>query len=243
MMRSSFPGRDGGIRPWFAGAALAAALSWAPMALADDPAATAAPAAGNGSAPATPPVAPTPAPATVHIDGFRSAHFGMTQPEVRSAIAKDFSLKGTAVKASTDEVMQTPVLSVPVTDLIDKGGPATINYIFGYKSKRLDQIHIVWQLDKDSKLTSERLVTNAKQLQNYFATAGYQILAANAPTKDGIIFFQGKDADGHATLLVLHFLVGETKAKQQVQFPGVLTLDYIDDQQKPDIYQLPAGKF
>src|SRR5271157_3878925 len=48
---------------------------------------------------ATPPAAPAePVTPPVVIDGFRSAHFGMAEAEVRKAITADFKLSGTAVR-------------------------------------------------------------------------------------------------------------------------------------------------
>jgi len=81
----------------------------------------------------------TPAPAApaaqpVSIDGFRSAHFGMSEQETRKAIEADFKLSGSAVRPGDNPVERTRVLSVTVPDLVPDSGKAVIDYVFGFKS-------------------------------------------------------------------------------------------------------------
>jgi hypothetical protein len=209
------------------------------------PAADAAPAAGAAA-----PAQPAPAPATNHVDGFRSAHFDMNQAEVRKAITTDFGVKPGAIKASTNEIQKTGVLEVSVPGdspnaLIAGGGTAVVQYYFGYKSKKLIQIRVAWAGEGDANAPKEQLMTNGQQLQTYFASAGYQVLGANMVKQDGLVLFQGRDADGHLTLLQLHgnLTAGKTKQQANLNLTGPLTIDYIANPQKLDIFELPAGKF
>ncbi|HTH98783.1 MAG TPA: hypothetical protein VL574_15310 [Stellaceae bacterium] len=201
--------------------------------------------AAKTAAPEAPARAPASAAATTHVEGFRSAHFGMNQAEVRKAIIDDFNIKSAAIKSTTDEIQKTAILQVTAPDVLQGGGIAQVSYIFGYKSKKLIQVHVVWSRDIDPKLTPDRMLTNGKLLQSYFAGAGYHIMGPNIISGEDMIMFRGNDADNHITALVLHGTIIPGKNKQQASFvtTGPLTLDYFENLQKPDIYQLPAGKF
>src|SRR5262245_6157832 len=96
---------------------------------------------------------PTPAPAvaaeapskpTYDLKGFRTARFGMTEAEVRSAIQKDFAVKPDQIRTAPNALERTTALVVPLQALDPGPGPATAAYILGYKSKRLIQVNVVW---------------------------------------------------------------------------------------------------
>src|SRR5580693_1386206 len=92
-------------------------------------------AAPSDQAPVAPPVV---------IDGFRSAHFGMTEAEVRKAIETDFKLTGSAVRPGDNPVERTHLLSVTVPDLVPDSGKAVIDYVLGYKSHSLIEVNVTW---------------------------------------------------------------------------------------------------
>ena len=79
--------------------------------------------------------APSEPPAT--IEGFRGAHFGMTEDQVREAIKKDFPTAAAKLKVTIHPTEKTAVLSLLVPDLLPHSGNARVSYILGYKSKKL----------------------------------------------------------------------------------------------------------
>jgi hypothetical protein len=203
--------------------------------------------ATDDTGPQAVPAAPT-APAAgpqADVKGFRSADFGMTEAEVRAAIGRDFGIHGSAIHSSANAIEQTHILQVTVPDLIPKGGVASVAYVFGYQSKRLFHVQVVWSKDKDPSLTPQQLLTNGQLLTNYFTAAGYQpqTVATNVVTKAGIILFRGVDGSDHGTVAMLHGSFGQTKDKRQIFVPTALTVDYILHPQKPDVFELQAGKF
>src|SRR4051794_27964656 len=52
------------------------------------------------------------------IDGFRSAAFGMTEPQLRQAIRKDFPAPGEKIASEPNAAEKTSALTVQVPDLI-----------------------------------------------------------------------------------------------------------------------------
>src|SRR5580692_4597706 len=93
----------------------------------------------------------------VSIDGFRSAHFGMTEAEVRKAIDADFKLSGSAVKPTDSPVERTRALSVTAPGLVPDSGKATIDYVLGFKSQRLIEVNVVWSAAGDPTNKPEKL--------------------------------------------------------------------------------------
>jgi hypothetical protein len=174
-------------------------------------------------------------PAAAHefmLHGFRSAHFGMTEGEVRAAIAKDFNLSDDAVRREANEAERTEVLTIGVPNLIAGGGTAEVAYYLGYKSKHLIQVGVTWSKATDAAITPERLEENARHLASLFAGMGYrpQSIVTNQPAPGGTIVFRGSDAKGHTTILLLRLAEADKK-------PEELDLYYAEDLEHPDIYQ------
>jgi len=78
------------------------------------------------------------------VAGFRDVRFGMTEPEVRAAATKAFALKPADIASATNPVEGTSVLTVKVASLDPAPGPARVAYIFGYASKKLIQVNVIW---------------------------------------------------------------------------------------------------
>ena len=81
---------------------------------------------------------------TAKVEGFRSARFGMTEKEVHRAIYKDFRISKKNVERQVHPTEKTVNLGILVEDLLPQSGPAKAYYVFGYKSRRLIQVNIVW---------------------------------------------------------------------------------------------------
>jgi hypothetical protein len=205
-------------------------------------------AAPSDQAPA--PTTPAPAPPVVPpvvIDGFRSAHFGMTEAEVRKAIEADFKLTGAAVKPSDNPVERTHILSVTMSDLVPDSGKATIDYVLGFKSKRLIDVRVTWSVASDPANKPDALVRTGLTLQGYFQTEGFPAgqTVANGVLPDGsLVIFRGTDTEGRVVNLVLTGPVHQDAKEHKAQMtPTVLSLVYAADIAHPDVFRLQKGAF
>jgi len=206
-----------------------------------------APAAPPSSAPAAPTTA-TPAPAapvTAEVTGFRSAHFGMTEVQVRSAIERDFRVRPDDIRSEENKAEQTQVLVVAAPEVLPGGGMAGVSYVLGFKSKTLIQVGVSWSKATDEKMTPEQLFSNANILRAHFLEAGYKpdTISTNMPVNGGILMFRGSDARERTTVLVLQGTFSQGENNQRVLTPTALLLFYIADSKSPDVYRLPPGSF
>jgi len=174
------------------------------------PAPTPAPAPPPPPKPAAPPVtkapAATPAAEPAGIEGFRSAKFGQTEAQVRAAIKEDFKLADTAIKAATHPLEQTRSLSIAVRDLVANSGEAQVAYVFGFRSKTLIQINILWNAPDSA--SAEIVIGAGNALRDYFVGQTTRFVKeqvkANVQLPDGrILLFQGADDKGRAIELVM----------------------------------------
>ena len=181
----------------------------------------------------------------VDVKGFRSATFGMDESRVRASIRQDFKVADKDIKTTDNKSERTKVLSVSVDNVLPGGGRAEVSYVMGYQSKKLIQVGVSWSAASDAKLTADQLLANANLLRSHFMSAGYRpdTLALNLPVSSGLMMFRGSDADGHTTLLMLHGRTVKSAEKQRVLAPTALTLYYVVDPVKPDVYRLPKGLF
>jgi len=197
------------------------------------------------SAPGQPPAQETAEP--VKVEGFRAAHFGMTEAQVSAAIQKDFGVAESAIVRGENAAEKTQNLTVTVKDLLSGGGPARVGYVFGYRSKRLIQVNVVWGSEIDPKAKAESVLNIANALRDYFLAAGYKSdsVVANAKLANGsIVVFRGEDQQSRMTLLVLTGGPAEKAAGEQAQpQPISLKLSYILDHTNPDIFRIPRGQF
>jgi hypothetical protein len=205
-----------------------------------------------GPAPIRPtPAAPnqaTPAPAgpvVAEVTGFRSAHFGMTETQVRAAIEKDLRIRPDEIRSEGNKAEQTQVLEVRAPDVLPGGGTASVSYVFGFKLKTLIQVGLSWSKATDDKMTSEQLFSNANVLRSHFLEAGYKpdTISTNIPINSGLLLFRGSDAHEHTTVLVLQGTFSQGENKQRILTPSTLLLFYIADAKSPDVYRLPPGAF
>ncbi len=185
--------------------------------------------------------------ASASVEGFRSARFGMTEDQVRKALMKDFDMAEDDIGRSINSLEKTTSLVVNVDGIIPDSGRAVVGYIFGYESKRLIQVNIIWGGD-DAQVTAANLVATANILRRYFLEQGFpkDTLISNAPLKDGsVLVFRGIDDQGRVALLKLNVQQGQSAegegatAGQSVS----LHLNYIFDPKNPDVFQIEAGAF
>jgi len=209
------------------------------------------------SPPAKPQDAATPAPAAPTsaaagdekaasiVEGFRSAKFGISEADVRAAIAKDFGLKPDAVRQQENPAELTRSLQVTVPDLLANGGTAEVSYVLGYKSKTLIQVGVVWSKATDTAMTPERLFSNANILRAHFMNEGFRpdTISVNTPVNGGLLMFRGSDARDRSVILLLQGTFENKENNQRVLTPTGLLLFYVADAKSPDVFKLPPGQF
>jgi len=180
-----------------------------------------------------------------NIEGFRSARFGMTEIEVKAAIAKDFNVKADAIRLQPNPGERTRVLAVKVPELLPGGGEAEVSYVIGYQTKKLIQVSIAWSKAIDDKMTPEQLFSNSSVLRTHFVGEGFKpdTVATNMPINGGILMFRGSDAKDRTVMLVLQGTTTQGQDNQRVLTPTGLLLFYIADARAPDVYRLPPGSF
>jgi hypothetical protein len=178
------------------------------------------------------------------LDGFRSAAFGDDEDAVRAAIKADFGLEGDAVKVGLNTVERTRVMTVSVPGVLADGGIAQVSYIFGYKSKTLIQVGLLWSAVTDPAITDEMMYANGDVLRAYLVSAGYvpTTITRDVVLENGILVFRGSDASGHTAILLLQGRF-EDKDGTRTLFPENLTLLYAVSPDKPDILTIEKGDF
>lgn len=183
--------------------------------------------------------------ATASVDGFRAAKFGMSEAEVKGIIAKEFNLKGDAVKEQPNAGERTKALLIKVPDLLPGGGLAEVSYVFGYQSKKLIQVSVSWSKAIDDKMTPEQLFSNSSVLRSHFLSEGFkpESIATNMPLNNGLLMFRGSDAKDRTTMMILQGTFSQGENNQRILTPTALMLFYIADAKAPDIYRLPPGSF
>lgn len=180
------------------------------------------------------------------LEGFRNARFGMTEAQVRDAIAKDFKLSGDAIQRVEDPTERTSALIIKVNDLLPDSGPAVVAYLLGYKSKKLFRVNVIWGQEIGSPTKPEQIVGAANALRNYLLGQGYRQegLIVNQPLDaDNVLVFQGSDMQGRLTELILGILKKPpAKPDAQPEVAGAsMRLSYVEKPADPDIYRVPGG--
>ncbi len=180
------------------------------------------------------------------IDGFRSAKFGMSESQVRSAITSDFNIPASAITEAENALQRTMVLNLMVPNLVPDGGAAAVSYVLGFTSHKLIEVNILWSPEIDPKTTPQMLYQNGQSLQQYFAAEGFPASRStgNIATPNGVLLFRGTDTSGNAVLLILSgTLKADQKSGKSLLTPNALTLAYAADPMHPDVFQLSKGSF
>src|SRR5207248_521195 len=120
---------------------------------------------------------------------------------------------------------------------------ARVSYIFGYTSKKLIQINLLWGTAVDPQIAADKILAAADQLRQLLLDSGYDPhgIVTNARMNDGeLLVFKGEDADKHTTILRLA-AAAQAARRGGAEKPATVTalaLSYILDAQSPDIYRL-----
>jgi hypothetical protein len=188
-----------------------------------------------------------PAGPSTQIDGFRQARFGMSEEQVRQAIRKDFPGAAAALASAVHPSEKTTILSLSVTDLLPHTGKARISYIFGYRSKKLIQVNVLWSSD-GSAAADETIVGTANALRDYFGSEKFRadsVVANRQLAENTILVFRGSDDQKRTVLLVLSGSAASVRSedKKEPRPPLTLELSYIEDPAHPDIFKIGKGQF
>lgn len=190
---------------------------------------------------------PNPSEPPATIEGFRAAHFGMTEDQVRQAIKKDFPMAVGKLKVATHPLEKTTVLSLPVPDLLPHTDNARVSYILGYKSRKLIQVNIFWT-SEGTEESDEMVVGAANSLRDYFAAQKYKpdsIVANRQLAENAVLVFRASDLQDRTVLLVLNGAgVAARKDEKAPRSPPLtLELSYIADAAHPDVFRIGKGQF
>ena len=178
------------------------------------------------------------------INGFRSAQFGMTEKGILKSIYKDFKISKSKIQRLIHPNEKTISLNIQVKDLLPNSGLAKLFYVFGFKTKRLIQVNILWSRTLDDQLHPQKVVDTANQLRAHFLSQGFQKegLAVNTKMSDGsVLVFRGLDAKGKMVVLLL--VNPPVKEDQQPNQNINLRLSYIANPDSPDIYKIKKDDF
>ena len=187
------------------------------------------------------------------VKGFRSAHFGMTTEQVEQAIMRDYAIQADDILKQLFALEKTVIFVIEVRDLIPDGGSSQVAYIFGYQSKRLIQVNVLWGWPVFPEADPKSVVATANILRRHFADKRFKKdgLLMNVPLSRGtMIAFRGSDANDHMVLVQLTSAevvpAGEENSKEKDKKPVArvsLRLSYISNPKKPDIFRLSPDKF
>jgi hypothetical protein len=196
-----------------------------------------------GSSPAEQPTPPAGPPAM--IEGFRQALFGMSEEQVRQAVRKDFP--AAKLSSAVHPTEKTTVLSLTAADLLPNTGNARISYIFGYRSKKLIQVNIVWTSERVAS-SDETVVATANSLRDYFASQNYKpdnTVVNRQLAENTILVFRANDLQGRTVLLLLSGVAAAASGEEKKgpQPPLTLELSYILDTAHPDVFRIAKGQF
>lgn len=154
------------------------------------------------SAAGKPPAQTVPQSITAEVVGFRSARFGMTDEQVKEAIKRDFDIDAKDVKKLRNDVQKTDILAVQVENLVPGSGASMVFYIFGYASKKLIHVNVVWGRQAQQTVAPATLVNTGTILQNYFKNLGLATTQGPSTTSQ-VTLYQGFDEKKRAIQLVL----------------------------------------
>lgn len=186
----------------------------------------------------------TPDNVEANLTGFRSAQFGMSEEAVLEAIKADFGFEDDDINIGVNTVERTRVISIQVPGILPEGGTAQVSYIFGYQSKALIQVGLLWSPVVDASITDETLYANGELLASFFAGAGYQAdtIVRDVVFDTGILLFRGSDPEGHTAILLLQGRF-EGEDGNLTLMPETLTLLYAVNPDDPDILKISPGDF
>jgi hypothetical protein len=190
--------------------------------------------------------------APYEVTGFRDAHFGMSEQEVRAVVAKDFGLKPADISSAVNPIEGTTVLTAKVAALDPAPGPAVIGYILGYTSKKLIQVNVAWGNETNDKTDPNTMIAAGTRLERYFAGFAWNKDTTRAGIPVGpntVVLFSGEDGKTGAVRLILDGVKyqmereGKETTSPDPKGPPRLLINYIADRDNPDVAKIQRGEF
>ena len=212
-------------------------------------AANALPPASNVAAAAAPAASPG---ATYAINGFRTATFGMTEDQVKAAIARDLGVSADKIRSETNALQHTSALTVQ-TALPPGPGDATVTYIFGASSHTLMHVNVIWSTGATPSTADRGAIAAAGlQLANYFRTQAWDpktpVRAGLVGNGAGLLMFDATDPKGgsvavEADNIPLSQNVNGNTQSNDPKGAAVLHVSYAKDAAHPDVFAIQNGAF
>lgn len=179
------------------------------------------------------------------VDGFRNAKFARTEAQVMKVIQKDLGVTKKNIK-EVNNIDKTRSLLITNHKLAPaKETLADIAYIFGYKSKKLIQVNVVWKQSKDDKADKDKenrdLTATGLLLSNYFRGYGWaeDSIRAGRLESGEILLFSAREIEGDGVIQVILW-PGDEERPENIAY---LKLSYIDNGTSPDIFRIKTGDF
>jgi hypothetical protein len=187
------------------------------------------------------------------VTGFRDVRFGMSEQDVRAAVTKTLGVKAADIFAAANTLEGTNVLTVRVPSLDPGPGFARVAYIFGYTSKKLIQVNVIWGEDAPAQ-TTDAIVGAGSRLQRYFSDFVWKKDATRAgiPVGDNtVVLFAGDDEKKGSVRLIIDGVKYQTvregnptpTTSPEPKGPPKLVINYIADRDNPDVAKIERGKF
>ena len=236
-----------------AGSALASTPAAPPtvkhVATAQQMAANALPAASNVAPAGEPAAAPG---AAYAINGFRTATFGMSEAEVKAAIARDLGIAADKIATESNPLQRTTALVVR-TSLPPGPGEATVSYLFGATSHTLIHVNVIWATAAAPTASDRAAIAAAGlQLSNYFRTQPWDpktpVRAGLVGNGSGLLMFDATDAKGgnvqvEADNIPLSRNVNGKTQSNDPKGAAMLHVSYAKDAAHPDVFAIKPGAF
>ena len=182
-------------------------------------------------------------------NGYRSAHFGMTEAAVYTAIEADFAIPLESVKRINNATEKTSGLMIMVKDLVDHTGRAEITYIFGYQSKKLIQVNLLWRVPATIDGATDRLLWAARIMASRISLWGIprHKIEPNTLTKEGAtLLFRGQGKNGMVALISMRVSREDKTSLSGSTLTDAgswLRVSFVDHAGAPDIFTIEPGQF
>ena len=176
------------------------------------------------------------------IKGFRSAKFGMDEKNVFRAIAKDFKLPKSKIKKNLNRQEKTAALEIIVPELFATGGTAKVGYVFGYKSKKLMHINVLWGTGAAENVNGQSVVDTANLLRMHFMKKRYKeksLVANGKVSANRTMVFRGRDKNDRMIAVLLNTGPVPEGGNTEESVNNVsLVLSYVESPDEPDIRKI-----
>lgn len=184
-----------------------------------------------------------------YIMGFRSAHFGMTKSEVRSAIVKDFGVSDHEIDEMLNLDQGTTILAVTVPSLSPGPGPALIFYILGASSGELNYINVIWSTtDTPTQIERERIAVAGMQLAHYFENLSWKpegSVSGVSLNLGEVLTFAGVDPKDSGVQVIISGVPMTDAEGNAIELsgPARLQISYSAHFGEPDVATVEPGAF